>query len=85
MSSAFSAPGRVNRMGSSGMKRKGRRHLPKVGSPKQIEHSMHDRETVASHPFSEHPLSPRKHPWGAIGILVGLFAIVGGFALILFT
>jgi hypothetical protein len=71
-------------MGSSGMKRKGRKHLPKVGTRPQLEHELHDRREVALHPFSENPLR-RRSGYGVIALVVGLFAVIGAIALIAFT
>jgi len=71
-------------MGSSGMKRKGRKHLPKVGTPQQLEHELHDSREVALHPFSGNPLRRRKG-YGVFAVVVAAFAFVGVIALIAFT
>jgi hypothetical protein len=42
-------------VGSSGQKRKGRRHLPKVGTPADMEWERHERIEEALHPFSDDP------------------------------
>jgi hypothetical protein len=71
-------------MGSSGVKRKGRKHLPKVGSPANIDYELHERRQDALHPFSSDP-DARRGPVStvvAIGILViVVVAIVGLIAL----
>ncbi len=61
-------------MGSSGMKRKGRRHLPKVGSPANIDHTAHERRQEALHPFSSDP-DARRGPSSTV-VAVGVFLIV---------
>jgi hypothetical protein len=61
-------------MGRSGMKRKGRRHLPKVGSPANIDSEMHERRQHALHPFSSDP-DARRGPTGTV-VAIGVFVIV---------
>jgi hypothetical protein len=51
-------------MGSSGMKRKGRKHLPKAGTRPSTEQLLHDERANALHPFSSDPW----HRRGGIGI-----------------
>jgi hypothetical protein len=74
-------------MGSSGMKRKGRTHLPKVGTRPANEHELHERREEALHPFSEDPWRPRR--WspvtGIVAAAVGVLIFVGVIALIAFT
>ena len=74
-------------MGSSGSKsRKGRRHLPKVGTRPANEHQLHDRREAALHPFSEDPFDKGRSPVTIIvAILVALIVIVGVVALIAAT
>ena len=78
------APVYARRMGSSGMKRKGRRHLPKVGSPANIDYEIHERRQDALHPFSSDP-DARRGPTStvvAIGVLlIVVIAIIGLIAL----
>ena len=66
------------------MKRKGRRHLPKVGSPANVDHAIHERRQEALHPFSSDP-GARRGPTStvvAIGVvLLVVIAIVGLVAL----
>ena len=65
------------------MKRRGRRHLPKVGTREEMEHELHDRREVALHPFAADPLSRRRSRFGwiaaallAIVVAVGVVAVV---------
>ena len=65
-------------MGSSGMKRKGRRHLPKVGTRQADEHELHDRRELAMHPMSADPLEARSGVGRYVtGALVVLLVVVG--------
>ncbi|MET0144504.1 MAG: hypothetical protein ABW122_00500 [Ilumatobacteraceae bacterium] len=72
-------------MGSSGEKRKGRRHLPKVGTRPAMEQELHDRRTMALHPFSAEPIPRRRNVWGIGGIVVALIAAIGVIALVVAT
>jgi hypothetical protein len=68
-------------MGSSGMKRKGRAHLPKVGTRRADEHELHDRRQRALHPFSEDPWTGRAGSRIgavviAVGVLIGVVALI---------
>jgi len=72
-------------VGSSGEKRKGRQHLPKVGTPKDMAWDRHERIEEALHPFSDNP-DRRRGPLGAIVLVAAVvLVLVGIFALILFT
>jgi hypothetical protein len=73
-------------MGSSGMKRKGRRHLPKVGTRPAIDYDVKEHRERALHPFSSDPSRSRRSP-GATLIALTLVAIVaiGVIALIVVT
>jgi hypothetical protein len=72
-------------MGSSGMKRKGRRHLPKVGTGPSNERLNHDRQTEALHPFSGEPSRRSNAGYGIAGVLVVLLVTIGIVALIVAT
>jgi hypothetical protein len=73
-------------VGSSGSKRKGRRHLPKVGTRPANEHQLHDRREAALHPFSEDPFDRRRGPATTIiAILVVLVVVIGVIAIIAAT
>ena len=73
-------------MGSSGSKRKGRRHLPKVGTRPANEHQLHDRREAALHPFSEDPFDRRRGPGTTIvAILVVLVVLIGVIAVVYAT
>ena len=73
-------------MGSSGSKRKGRRHLPKVGTRPANEHQLHDRREAALHPFSEDPFDRRRGPTTVIvAILVALVVLIGVIAIVAAT
>ncbi len=66
-------------MGSSGMKRKGRKHQPKVGTPAEDRYALrHEREAVEEN-FGIRPGSGLAKIFGAV-ILIG--AIVAVIALI---
>ena len=73
-------------MGSSGMKRKGRRHLPKVGTRPAIDYDVKEHRERALHPFSSDPSHSRRTP-GATLIALTIVAIVaiGVIALIVVT
>jgi len=74
-------------MGSSGMKRKGRQHLPKVGTKPSNERERHAQLEEAMHPFSADP--NRRGTGSGLGViitvLVAIVVIAGVIALILFT
>jgi hypothetical protein len=72
-------------MGSSGMKRKGRRHLPKVGTRPNREYELHERRGEALHPFSADPSRRRGKIYGLMAIVVGLVVFIGILALIAAT
>jgi hypothetical protein len=69
-------------MGSQGMKRKGRRHLPKVGSPANVDHELHERRAEALHPFSSDPSARRGATSTVVAIAVALIVVVGVLGLI---
>jgi hypothetical protein len=71
-------------MGSSGMKRKGRKHLPKVGTRPANEHELHDRQQGALHPFSTDPYRRRgRSP--VLTIVAMLIVVVAVLAIIAVT
>jgi|RhiMetdeSRZDD1v2_1073273.scaffolds.fasta_scaffold2143220_1 hypothetical protein len=72
-------------VGSSGMKRKGRKHLPKVDSPQDREWERHERIEEAMHPFSDDP-DRRRGPLAAI-VTIAVLALVllGILGLVIFT
>jgi hypothetical protein len=73
-------------VGSSGSKRKGRRHLPKVGTRPANEHQLHDRREAALHPFSEDPFDRGRSPATIIiAILVVMIVLVGVIAIVAAT
>jgi len=73
-------------MGSSGMKRKGRRHLPKVGTAPANQQALEDRRAEALHPFSDEPWRRRNGVgYGIAAILMILLVMTGVIALIAFT
>ena len=75
----------MHTMGRSGMKRKGRRHLPKVGTRPQREQQLHDRREGALHPFSEDPYVRHGRGYGVIAAIVALVVAIGVLALIVAT
>ena len=72
-------------MGSSGMKRKGRRHLPKVGTRPQVEQELHDRRELALHPFAGDPTRRRGVGYAIVAGIVAVGAAIGVIALIVAT
>ena len=72
-------------MGSSGMKRKGRKHLPKVGTRLANEYELHDRRERALHPFSEDPWRRRHAGSTIVAALVASGVVIGVVALIIAT
>ncbi len=67
------------------MKRKGRRHLPKVGTRPQVEQELHDRRQAALHPFAEDPFRRRGPSAAVIAAIVALVVAIGVLALIIAT
>ena len=67
------------------MKRKGRRHLPKVGTRQQLDHELHDRRERALHPFSEDPFDGGGRGYGLIAVIVAIVIAIGVIALIAAT
>lgn len=66
-------------MGNSGMKRKGRQHQPKVGTPRENDYAIrHEREAVEQNLG----LRPGGMPAKIIGAVLILVAIVAVIALI---
>ena len=72
-------------MGSSGMKRKGRTHLPKVGTRQANEYELQDRRQRALHPFSEDPWGRRRAGSRIVALVVALGAVLGVVAIIVAT
>jgi len=72
-------------MGTSGMKRKGRKHLPKVGTRPAVEYELQDRRARALHPFSEDPWRRGVASHWLIGIVVAVVVAIGVIALIAAT
>ena len=74
-------------MGSSGMKRKGRQHLPKVGTKPSNERERHDQLEEVLHPFSADPT--RRGTGSGLGmiitVIVAIVVIAGIIGLIIFT
>ena len=72
-------------MGRSGMKRKGRKHLPKAGTRPANEQLLHDERAGALHPFSSDPYR-RSGPSSVVtAVIVGAVLLVVIFAFIAFT
>jgi hypothetical protein len=70
-------------MGSSGMKRKGRRHIPKVGTPAEQAHELEERRELALHPFSSDPRG-RGVGWVS-AVVVAVIVVIGVIAIIIAT
>jgi hypothetical protein len=75
----------ARRMGKSGMKRKGRQHLPKVGSPANVEYEIHERRQDALHPFSTDPDKKSGPTATIIAIVVALIVVMTIIGLIAIT
>jgi hypothetical protein len=73
------------RMGKSGMKRKGRQHLPKVGSPANVDYETHERRKDALHPFSTDPDKKSGPTSTIIAIVVALIVVITIIGLIAIT
>jgi hypothetical protein len=56
------------------MKRKGRQHLPKVGTPKEMSWELHEEREQALHPFSDHP--DRRGPVAAVIAIAVIAAVI---------
>jgi hypothetical protein len=67
------------------MKRKGRRHLPKVGTAPEEAWVERERREEALHPFSTDLRKYRNRKLGLSGLVVALAVALGVIALILFT
>lgn len=75
----------ARRVGSSGMKRKGRTHLPKVGTRPANEYELQDRRARALHPFSEDPFVRRGGGSRIAAGVIGICVLIGVVALIIAT
>jgi len=73
-------------MGSSGMKRKGRRHLPKVGTRPAMEYELQEHRERALHPFAAEPA--RRHRTAGttlIALAIAVIVAIGVIALVILT
>jgi hypothetical protein len=75
----------IGRMGSSGMKRKGRSHLPKVGTRPANEQELRDRRAEALHPFAGDPRRRGGTAYQVTAIIVAVVVLIGVLALIAAT
>jgi hypothetical protein len=73
-------------MGSSGMKRKGRKHLPKVGTRPSIDYGVQEHRERALDPFAADPSRRRLTP-GTVLIALAIVAliVIGVIALLVVT
>jgi hypothetical protein len=67
------------------MKRKGRSHLPKVGTRPANERALHDKRAEALHPFSDEPWRRRGTGYGIAAVVLALLVAIGIIALIAAT
>ncbi len=68
------------------MKRKGRRHLPKVGTRPAIEHDVQEHRARALHPFAADPSRRQRTPGVTlIAIAIAVIVAIGVIALIVVT
>ncbi len=73
-------------MGSSGMKRKGRRHLPKVGTRPAIKYDVQEHRQRALHPFAADPSrGGRTSSATLIAVAFVVILAIGVIALLVFT
>jgi hypothetical protein len=75
----------IGGMGSSGMKRKGRSHLPKVGTRQANEQELRDRRAEALHPFAGDPRRRGGTAYQITAIIVAVVVLIGVLALIAAT
>jgi hypothetical protein len=75
----------IGGMGSSGMKRKGRSHLPKVGTRPANEQELRDRRAEALHPFAGDPRRRGGTAYQITAIIVAVVVLIGVLALIAAT
>jgi hypothetical protein len=75
----------VAAMGKSGMKRKGRSHLPKAGTRPANEQLLHHERAGASHPFSSDPSRRGGAGYGIMAVVVAVVVLIGIIALITLT
>jgi hypothetical protein len=73
-------------MGSSGMKRKGRKHLPKVGTRPSIDYGVQEHRERVLDPFATDP-SRRRLTLGTVLIALAILAliVIGVIALLVVT
>lgn len=64
------------------MKRKGRQHLPKVGSPANVDYEIHARRKAALHPLASDPDTRRGPGWTVVAIGVLLIVVIAIVSLI---
>jgi hypothetical protein len=64
------------------MKRKGRKHVPKVGTRPSDEMEMRDRREESLHPFAA---DPRRHRGGVILAVIAAVLLVIGFLAFIFA
>lgn len=67
------------------MKRKGRQHLPKVGTPANRDAALHERREHALHPFSDDPDTRRGPSSTVIAIVIAVVAVITVIGLIAIT
>jgi len=68
------------------MKRKGRRHLPKVGTRPSIEYGVQEHRDRALHPFASDPSRRRLTPGAAlIALAIAALIVIGVIALLVVT
>jgi hypothetical protein len=68
------------------MKRKGRRHLPKVGTRPAMEYDLQDHRERALHPFAEDPSRRHRTPGATlIAVAIAVIVAIGVIALVFLT
>jgi hypothetical protein len=72
-------------MGKSGMKRKGRSHLPKAGTRPANEQLLHHERAGAAHPFSSDPSRRVGTSYSIVAVAVAILVVVGIIGIIVFT
>ena len=69
-------------MGRSGMKRKGRKHLPKVGTRPAREALSHEHRSRGAHPFASNPSRRYGRGWAIGTAIVAILVVIGIIGLI---
>jgi hypothetical protein len=72
-------------MGKAGMKRKGRKHLPKAGTRPAREAQRKEHRARASHPFASDPSRRRGTGWAVAVAILAIVVVIGIIGLLALT